>query len=174
MVLIVYVTVDGQAKKVAEKLNKVLKQNECEVKVLDMRVVNKEQLEMAEKIVVIASIRYGKFPKILFQFVAQNENYLREKAGDFVGINLIARNPEKAVPQNNVYVRKFLEKIDWEPHHVEIFAGALLYSKYHFFDKKMIQLIMHMTKGPTDPSHDIEFTDWEKVEQFGLKLVKEQ
>ncbi|MFC0232436.1 menaquinone-dependent protoporphyrinogen IX dehydrogenase [Vagococcus entomophilus] len=174
MILIVYVTVDGQAKKIADKLEKVLEQNGCIVKVADMSVVSKKQLETANKIVVIASIRYGKFPKILFQFVAQNAHYLKEKAGDFVGINLIARNPAKAVPQNNVYVRKFLEKIDWEPNHVAIFAGALLYSKYHFFDKKMIQLIMYLTKGPTDSSQDIEFTDWEKVEQFGIKLVEER
>ena len=31
----------------------------------------------------------------------------------------------------------------------------------------MIRLIMWMTKGPTDPKTNIEFTDWDQVEEFG-------
>jgi menaquinone-dependent protoporphyrinogen oxidase len=36
----------------------------------------------------------------------------------------------------------------------------------------MIRLIMWMTKGPTDPSTVIEFTDWQKVDAFG-QLISE-
>mgnify|MGYP001817979277 FL=1 len=31
----------------------------------------------------------------------------------------------------------------------------------------MIRLIMRITKGPTAPDTNIEFTDWEKVDAFG-------
>jgi menaquinone-dependent protoporphyrinogen oxidase len=31
---------------------------------------------------------------------------------------------------------------------------------------------MWMTKGPTDPNTNIEFTDWSQVEEFG-RLVSE-
>jgi menaquinone-dependent protoporphyrinogen oxidase len=31
----------------------------------------------------------------------------------------------------------------------------------------MIRLIMWMTRGPTDPATNIEFTDWRQVDEFG-------
>jgi menaquinone-dependent protoporphyrinogen oxidase len=30
----------------------------------------------------------------------------------------------------------------------------------------MIRFIMWMTRGPTDPTLTIEFTDWDKVDEF--------
>jgi menaquinone-dependent protoporphyrinogen oxidase len=35
----------------------------------------------------------------------------------------------------------------------------------------MIQLIMWMTHGPTDKDAEIEYTNWNKVKAFGLKLI---
>ncbi len=54
---------------------------------------------------------------------------------------------------------------------VNLFAGKIDYKKYTFFDRKMIQLIMWMTKGPTNKDAEIEYTNWEKVKAFGLKLI---
>ena len=34
----------------------------------------------------------------------------------------------------------------------------------------MIRFIMWITGGPTDPAHDVEFTNWEKVRAFGRTL----
>lgn len=41
-----------------------------------------------------------------------------------------------------------------------VFAGRIDYQKYRFRDRQMIRLIMWMTKGPTDPKTNIEFTNW--------------
>jgi menaquinone-dependent protoporphyrinogen oxidase len=54
---------------------------------------------------------------------------------------------------------------------VKVFAGKLDYKKYSFFDRKMIQLIMWMTKGPTNTDAEIEYTNWEKVNEFAIELV---
>jgi menaquinone-dependent protoporphyrinogen oxidase len=67
---------------------------------------------------------------------------------------------------------KFFKTIDWKPTFVEVFAGKLDYKKYSFFDRKMIQLIMWMTKGPTNTEAEIEYTNWEKVNDFALALNK--
>lgn len=37
---------------------------------------------------------------------------------------------------------------------------------YGFVDRTMIRLIMWMTRGPTDPGTNIEFTDWKQVDKF--------
>ena len=35
----------------------------------------------------------------------------------------------------------------------------------------MIRFILWMTKGPTDPTLTIEFTDWDKVDEFGRRIA---
>jgi len=52
------------------------------------------------------------------------------------------------------------------------FAGKLDYPKYSFWDRKIIQMIMWMTKGPTDPAAVVEFTNWEQVEAFGKRICE--
>jgi menaquinone-dependent protoporphyrinogen oxidase len=67
-------------------------------------------------------------------------------------------------------VIKFFKTIDWTPTIVEVFAGKLDYKKYSFFDRIMIQFIMWMTKGPTNTSTEIEYTNWDRVTEFGIQL----
>ncbi|MEI7538802.1 MAG: flavodoxin domain-containing protein, partial [Comamonadaceae bacterium] len=53
-----------------------------------------------------------------------------------------------------------------------VFAGKLDYPRYRFIDRQMIRFIMLITKGPTDPSVVVEFTDWQAVEEFGRTVGK--
>lgn len=166
-ILIAYSTVDGQTKKIAERLA-----DKMTGEVIIKKFEDVTTLTEYDKIIIGSSIRYGKFPKRLYHFVQKNTAVLTEKHADFFGVNLIARNPEKRTVENNVYVRKFLEKVSWQPREVIIFAGALNYTTYNFFDKKMIQLIMKITKGPTDASKDLEFTDWHQVDAYAKSIKK--
>ena len=88
----------------------------------------------------------------------------------FFSVNLVARKSNKSTPSTNPYVIKFFKTIDWTPTIVEVFAGKLDYKKYSFFDRIMIQFIMWMTKGPTNTSEEIEYTNWNKVKEFGMQL----
>ncbi|MGX7058434.1 menaquinone-dependent protoporphyrinogen IX dehydrogenase [Vagococcus humatus] len=167
--LILYTTVDGQTKKIAQFLaEKLAGKVTCQPLEEDI------ELQSFDKIIIGSSIRYGHFPKKLYRFVKKHQSILEEKQADFFGVNLIARSPEKQKVENNVYVRKFLEKVTWQPKNVYIFAGALLYTKYRFFDRKMIQFIMKLTEGPTDPQVDSEFTDWKQVTSYANQLNHEK
>ena len=64
-------------------------------------------------------------------------------------MNLVARKDDKNTPDTNPYLKKFLETIGWTPDTLDVFAGILDYSKYSFFDRLMIRLIMKLTNGPT-------------------------
>ncbi|WP_368073587.1 flavodoxin domain-containing protein, partial [Vibrio cholerae] len=44
----------------------------------------------------------------------------------------------------------FLKKSPWQPERIAVFAGALYYPRYRWFDKMMIRLIMTLTGGETD------------------------
>ena len=63
-----------------------------------------------------------------------------------------------------------MSQITWKPKLLDVFAGKIEYPKYGFFDRFMIQLIMRMTKGPTDKTQTYEFTDWNRVKVFGKKI----
>lgn len=168
--LILYFTTDGQTKKITDKLAEQIS-HEVEVISLQDQTVNfAEKLADAAQIVIGASVRYGHFNPQVYQFVAEQQVVLNQKKSAFFSVNLTARKPNRRTAETNVYVRKFLAKIAWQPNHVEVIAGALFYPRYKFFDRVMIQFIMKLTKGETDASKEYEFTDWAQVEQFGKLL----
>jgi menaquinone-dependent protoporphyrinogen oxidase len=53
-----------------------------------------------------------------------------------------------------------------------VFAGKIDYPIYTFWDRQIIRLIMWMTGGPTDPKSVIDFTDWNKVDDFGRTIAE--
>jgi menaquinone-dependent protoporphyrinogen oxidase len=123
-------------------------------------------LEKYDKIVIGASIRYGKHNKEVYQFIEKNKTLLDKKTNAFFSVNVVARKPEKNQPHTNPYLIKFLKQIEWKPENLAVFAGKLDYQKYGLFDREMIRFIMWMTKGPTDKNTVVEFTDWKEVEKF--------
>lgn len=164
--LILYSTREGQTKKIAEFMAERL-QGEVIV-----RSITDSDYDLSgfERIVIGASIHYGRFEHTLMEFVEKNANLLNSKSAVFFGINLTARKVGKDTPETNVYVRKFLQRITWKPKLAAVFAGALLYPRYHWFDRMMIQFIMRVTGGETDTSKEIEYTDWNKVNEFIEKI----
>ena len=167
--LILYSTHDGQTKKIAEFIAAQLNNDQVCVQSL---ADNNVELSEYDKIVIGASIRYGHFDRKLYKFIEKQTALLNQKYTAFFGVNLTARKAGKDSVETNVYVRKFLQRIDWTPTLAAVFAGALLYPRYTWFDRVMIQFIMRLTGGETDTSKEIEYTDWEKVKAFAQKIQK--
>ncbi|MEG9490929.1 menaquinone-dependent protoporphyrinogen IX dehydrogenase [Mannheimia indoligenes] len=168
--LILYFTTDGQTKKIAERLADSITHDVELISLKDQAVDFGEKIANADQIVIGASIRYGHFNPLVYQFVEQHYVVLNQKKTAFYGVNLTARKENRNTPETNTYIRKFLAKIKWQPTQVEVFAGALFYPRYNLFDRVMIRFIMKITKGETDTSKEYEYTDWQKVESFGEKL----
>jgi menaquinone-dependent protoporphyrinogen oxidase len=124
-------------------------------------------LKPFDKIVLGASIRYGKHSKQVYEFIKKNNQILDSKPNAFFSVNVVARKPKKNKPETNPYLKKFLNQISWHPKELAVFAGKIDYQKYRFWDQQMIRLIMWMTKGPTDLKAVVEFTNWKQVESFG-------
>lgn len=165
--LITYSTTDGHTRSICERLKRVIEEQNHSVVVSWMSDDPDINLEPFDKIIVGASIRYGKHQPQVFEFIRKNQATLESKPSAFFSVNVVARKPEKNTPATNPYLQKFLKKIAWQPHHLAVFAGRLDYPKYSWVDRQMIRLIMWMTKGPTAPDTVVEFTDWDKVDEFG-------
>ena len=164
--LITYSTVDGQTKEICEKISEL--SNNSFIDILPINKVG--NIDAYEKVVIGASIRYGNYRKDVFQFINKNIEKLELKENAFFSVNVVARKKEKNSPETNPYVIKFLDKIDWVPKKIGVFAGKIDYPSYKFFDKYAIKFIMWMANGPTDTSKTFEFTDWKKVEEFTKDL----
>ncbi len=169
--VIIYSTVDGQTLKICNKLKEQFAEQNQEVSLFSVDDFNKE-ISNYDKIIIGASIRYGVHNKSVIEFINKNKTELDTKKTVFFSVNLVARKPEKNTPDTNPYVIKFFKNIDWKPTVVEVFAGNLDYQKYPFFDRIMIQFIMWITKGPTDSKAKIEYTNWDRVKEFGIKICK--
>ena len=169
--LIIFSTTDGHTKKICERIVNFLN-NEKLVKIVSLDEATKLDLSEFQKIIIGASIRYGKHSRKLYKFIKLNKRILDQKEGVFFSVNVVARKFEKNTPETNPYIKKFLKISKWQPKKLGVFAGKVDYPSYNIFDKYIIKLIMFITGGPTDTSQSYEFTDWSKVKDFAKELEK--
>ena len=169
-ILVIYSSTDGHTKKICLRLQQIVEDQNHQVTLVSVKDVNSIDLNSFDKIVIGASIRYGKHSRKIYEFIKQNQQVLDSKSNAFFSVNVVARKPEKNRPETNPYLQKFLKQISWKPKELAVFAGKIEYQKYKFWDRFMIRLIMWMTQGPTDPKTNIEFTNWSHVESFGKTI----
>ncbi len=167
--IIIYSSTDGHTKIICERIRNFLSKGNL-VELFALEDAKKVNLSNFEKIVIGASIRYGKHSKELYKFINLNKNILDQKKSAFFSVNVVARKPEKNTAETNPYIKKFLKISKWRPNKIKVFAGKVDYPNYNFFDKYIIKFIMFITKGPTDTSQSYEFTDWSKVDDFSLEI----
>ncbi|CAG0998418.1 menaquinone-dependent protoporphyrinogen oxidase [Gammaproteobacteria bacterium] len=166
-ILMIYSTTDGHTREICCRMIPVIERQGHRVGLFSIDDVSGVDLQSFDKIVIGASIRYGKHSPLVVDFIRRNEGVLDSKPNAFFSVNVVARKPEKNQPDTNPYLRKFLKQITWKPKHLAVFAGKIDYPRYTAFDRFMIRLIMWITHGPTDPTSVVEFTDWRQVEAFG-------
>ncbi|MXP49877.1 menaquinone-dependent protoporphyrinogen IX dehydrogenase [Pantoea sp. Eser] len=165
--LILYSTRDGQTQKIASYIaEQVGHLQNCDV--LNIQDATSPDWAQYDRVLIGASIRYGHFQPVVDAFVKQHLRELQQRTSGFFSVNLTARKPEKRSPETNAYTQKFLSQSPWRPDCCAVFAGALYYTRYRWFDRIMIQLIMRMTGGETDSTKtkEVEYTDWQQVSRF--------
>ena len=167
--LIIYSSTDGQTKRICETIKDYLSLND-KIKIISLNEVNTVNLKKIEKVIIGASIRYGRHNKKVQDFVVKNKNILESKKTAFFSVNVVARKEEKSTPETNPYVKKFLAKTKWKPNKVAVFAGKVDYPNYNFINRNVIRFIMMITNGPTNTDNAYEFTNWELVKKFALEL----
>ena len=164
--LIIYSSTDGQTIKICKRIMSIIGDS----KIVSIDEAKNENLSKYEKVILGASIRYGKHKPELYEYISENCDHLIDTNASFFSVNVVARKPEKNTPLTNPYVQKFLSISQWHPSLIGVFAGKIDYPRYGVLDKFMIRLIMWITKGPTDTKNVYEFTNWDDVDSFAKKL----
>ncbi|SMY18331.1 menaquinone-dependent protoporphyrinogen IX dehydrogenase [Photobacterium aquimaris] len=168
-VLLLHSSCEGQTIKILNHIEQNLgEQYQCDY--ADIHLKPKIDFSGYDRVLIGASVRYGHLNKKLYQFIDSNRENLEQTKVAFFCVNLTARKEGKDTPATSAYVKKFLLKSPWHPKMIAVFAGALRYPRYNFFDRTMIKLIMKLTGGETDTSKEVEYTDWQKVSNFSQQF----
>ncbi len=168
--LILFSSREGQTREIASYIaNTIKEERECDV--FNIMRVGTIDWAQYDRVLIGASIHYGHFHPAVAKFVKRHGQFLQQRVSGFFCVNLTARKAEKRTPQTNAYTRKFLLQSPWQPDCCAVFAGALRYKQYRWFDRMMIQLIMRMTGGETDTSKEVVYTDWAQVERFAVEFA---
>ena len=85
--LILYFTTDGKTKKIADKLAEQINHDVEVISLQNQAVDFAEKLANADQIVIGASIRYGHFNPLVYQFVAEHQTVLNQKKSAFFSVN---------------------------------------------------------------------------------------
>lgn len=170
-VVIYFLSVDGHTFKICQFIQKKLQDQRVDVSIYHILEHSHIEVFDADVILVGASVRYGNYQRALYQFIQNNLYQLSQHKSAFFSVNATARKEGRDRAETDHYFKKLKTKTGWMPNIAQIFAGAIHYPQYRFFDRLMIQWIMGMTQGPTDTSKHFEFTDWNKVDAFANRLL---
>ncbi|QYK01449.1 menaquinone-dependent protoporphyrinogen IX dehydrogenase [Shewanella psychrotolerans] len=170
-VLIVYYSRGGHTAKITQAMAEHLRQQGHECDLFRIGESGDINWDKYDSVALGACVLYGTYDKSVFAFVDQYQQQLEAKPNSFFSVNVVARNPEKRIPENNKYLQKFIELSAWKPKDVKVIAGKVDYPSWRWYDRWMIQLIMKMTDGPTDPKAVIDYTDWQDVNVYAEHLI---
>ena len=170
--LLLYSTTDGHTLKISRRLIDEISKNGIEVILDDIANADSHELKNYSKVIVGASIRYGRHSQDVYDFINRYRTALDNMPNAFFSVNVVARKANKNRPHTNPYLKKFLRQVKWQPRQCAVFAGRINYAMYSFWDRNIIRLIMWITHGPTDPESDIEFTNWLEVSEYGRQLCR--
>ncbi|WP_394131450.1 menaquinone-dependent protoporphyrinogen IX dehydrogenase [Shewanella maritima] len=168
-ILLIHSSVHGQTVKICEYMKQ--KAESQGVKVTLATLADNPSVEGFDKVFIGASIRHGKHRPALYQFIEANKEKLEAVPNGFFSVSLVARKPMKNTPETNMYYQAFLKQSVWQPQVQEVFGGNLDYQFYGPVDRNIIRFIMWITKGPTDPHTKVEYTDWDKVDNYVQRMI---
>ncbi|MDR0577305.1 MAG: menaquinone-dependent protoporphyrinogen IX dehydrogenase [Candidatus Accumulibacter sp.] len=171
-ILILYSTVDGHTRAICERIARVIEAAGHGVVLSRVEDAGGVDPAAYDKVVIGASIRYGRHRRSVFDFIEARLDALESRPSAFFTVNVVARKPGKNRPETNPYLRKFLRRTRWKPRLLDVFAGRLDYPSYRPLDRLAIRFILWMTKGPTDPATVVEFTDWARVDAFARQVAE--
>ena len=167
-ILALYSSVEGQTVKI---INEIISELDDDVTLHDINSKKNIDLSEFDKVLIGASVRYGNLRKNMMTFMETHQAQLNKVPNAFFLVCLTARKPEKSTPENNAYMKKFDRLSPWQPQIKAVFAGALLYSRYNWWQTLLIQMIMKMTGGSTEKTQDIELTNWQDVKRFSTQFA---
>ena len=173
-VLVAYYSHAGHTARIARTIMETIVAEGHGCDMVDMMEGVREGVDWAKyDIVIVGSpIVYGVYNKIVWEFCSMYKNEIESRPNSFFNVTVVARSPEKATPEGNRYLQKFVKRSAWKPRDLKCFAGKVDYPNWNFFERMMIRIIMKITNGPTDSSVAIDYTDYKDVKAYARHCLQ--
>jgi menaquinone-dependent protoporphyrinogen oxidase len=174
-ILIVYASTHGQTAKIAGALADALRRLPAAVDVFDARTASCRPHDY-DGIIVAASVHAGGYQKTIRRWAKSYASVLNSKQTAFVSVCLAVLQHDPKVRQElDAIVTRFTGDVGWTPTVVKFVAGALLYTRYNWFVRRLMKRIVAKAGGDTDTTRDYEYTDWKDLrdfaERFGRRIT---
>ena len=174
-VLVLFVTSEGQTRKIARFVSDRLAERSHEVAMVDGRDSSADPEPAAYDLVIIAArVHAGAYPRSLLRFVRRRRDALQSMPTAFISVSMAAaRHRPGHAEREAEYVDRFVAKTGWTPGHIHHAAGARLYTRHNAFTRWILGIV---DGHRYDTGRDHAFTDWEKLAGFvdGIVAVTEQ
>lgn len=167
-IAVVYGTTEGQTAKIAQRIAGVGRLHGHRVDVVHLADVDPSfDLSAYDGVVVGASIHEGSHQRYVYRWLIANQAALTgvPTAAFTVCLAICSVNQDEQV-EARAFSGLYEQRTGWKPDVSAVFAGALMYSEYHWLVRMVMKSIARRGGGSTDTSHDTEYTDWTEVERF--------
>ena len=165
-ILVVYGTTDGHTAKVAGVIADTLRAQGA--------VVHVHQSGRSDchpngydGVIVAAPVRAGRYQKSVRRWVRAHAGALNARTTAFVSVCLGVLQKDPAVDRTlKTILSGFLAEAGWQPAITKPVAGALLYTRYNWFIRRVMKRIAAKAGGDTDTTRDYVYTDWQDLRRF--------
>ncbi|MDF1607001.1 flavodoxin domain-containing protein [Hoeflea sp. YIM 152468] len=166
-VLVLYATVEGHTRKIAEHVAGKLENAGQGVILADVRDPGFAVPGRFDGVLICAPIHIGRYPSSVAQFLIDWKAALADVPTAFVSVSLgIRSDSAEERAQAQTYPAKLERKTGFHISKVHHAAGALKFLEYDFFKRMLMRQIAAREGGPVDTSRDHEFTDWAALDAF--------
>ena len=170
-ILVVFHTSEGQTGRIAAHIAAVLRDLGDEVEEHD--VAGAPAPERYDGVIVGDSIHAVHHSRALTRYLTDHVAVLNKVPAALFQVSLTSANPDDEHTANaQRLVQELLERTGFDPDLVGLFAGALVYTQYGWFKRRVMRAISRREGGDTDVTRDHEYTDWQAVEQFARDVHK--
>jgi menaquinone-dependent protoporphyrinogen oxidase len=173
-ILVLFASFDGQAAHIARRIAHGLDLAGHTVAI--RRVVEdahaERDLRQQDAVIVGGAVRYGRHARALENIVREHAVAIAAKPNAFFSVSLSAGGPGARPANAARQIEEFRKRTHWKPRETVAFAGALPYTRYGFFLRLAMRLIVGAAGGDTDTSRDYEYTDWDAVDRFAASFSR--
>lgn len=166
-VLVLYATVEGHSRKIAQHAASRLEELGQAVIVGDVREPGFPISGRFDGVLLCAPIHMGRYPEAIVRFIQDWKDALEAVPNALVSVSLgIHSSNADERAEAEAFPAKLQRKTGFRPRRVHHAAGALKFLEYDFFKRMLMRQIAASEGGPIDTSKDYEFTDWAALDAF--------
>jgi menaquinone-dependent protoporphyrinogen oxidase len=162
-ILVVCHTSEDQTTQVANQIGAVLRERGDHVEVHD--VAGAPAPEHFDGVVVGDSIQALHHSRAVTRYVRDHVDVLNARPAALFQVSLSQLVGDVGAATAQHLVHDLLDRTEFDPDLVGVFAGALVYTRYGWFQRRVMRAV-NRRDDEIDLTLDTDYTDWSAVEQF--------